>query len=243
MARITKNGTTFNISDIQISNPVISWENHILRVSEITRIWMGNIPPKHIPAEILLILLFLTLSSPQPVTFFVMGVLLAVVTVMQFGSGRTGKEGLQVNVELDSGKVLSFLAVENASAEQFYDSLKSAITGNIESEITFDSHGRLRVDVEEAPGQTPAVKDISIIDVKQNPLLGELQKLYQSITKKTDANSELLHLIDETVHHVKTGNREGLKQEFEQFITLGLIGDCNELGLESLIQEIKSSLY
>ena len=243
MARKTKNGTIFNISDIQITNPVISWENHALRVSEITRIWMGNIPPKHIPAEILLILLFLTLSSPHPVTFFVMAVFLTIVTVMQFRSVRDDKEGLLVNVELNSGKILSFLADENTLAAQFYDSLKSAVTGNIESEIIFDSNGSLRVNVEEVPERTPAVKDISTIDVQQNPLLGELQKLYQSITKKTDANSELLHLIDETVHHVKTGNREGLKQEFEQFITLGLIGDCNELGLETLIQEIKSSLY
>lgn len=246
-----KQKSLFHISDIQITNLAISWENYTLRVPAITRIWVGNMPTRLVPAEILLILLFITLSSPRPVPFFAMAVFLTVITAMQFHPARPAKDELLVNIELDSGKSLSFLAYEEASAKQFYDTLKLAMNGAIESKITFDSNGAIETVSEEpvvytpvpAPEPTSSLTDISEKELQQTPLLGELQALYQSITKKTDANSELLNLIDITGQHAKTGNQEGLRQVFEQFVTLGLIGNCNELGLECLIREIKQSLY
>lgn len=243
MAAKTKNKHLYNISDIHITNHTISWENHIVRVPEIARIWIGRIPSRPFPAKTLLILLFLTLSAPHPVSLLVMSVLLAIISVMMVRHLQPDNTGPQIHIGLRTGEILSFAADHETSATQFYDSLKQAAEGNIKSETIFDTEGNIKEDDEEPLQQTPSVTDLSIMDVQQNPLINELQKLYQSIMKKTNVNSEILHLINEIANLLEAGNREGLKPVFEQFITLGLIGDCNELGLESLIQEIKSSLY
>lgn len=243
MAIISKNKNLYHISDIHITNRTLSWENHTLRVPGITRVWAGNIPPPPFPAKILLILLFLTLSSPRPINFLFMAVVLAAVSVVLLCLARPGKTGPQVHVEMESGTILSFFADEESTAGKFYESLKLAVSGHIGSEITIDSDGNITEIVKEAPEHHSAVTEIPGKEVQQTPLLGELQKLSQSITKKSSENEELLHLIDETSNLVKKGDREGLKQVFEKFITSGLIGDCNELGLETLIQEIKGCLY
>lgn len=243
MATISRNKNLYHISDIHLTNRTLSWENHTLRVPGITRVWVENMPPPSFPAEILLILLFLTLSAPRPMNFFIMAVVLAAVTAVLLYLARPGKAEPQVHVELDSGVILSFLADEESAAGKFYESLKLAVSGNIDSEITIDSGGNITEIAKETPEHPSALTEIPDKEVQQSPLLDELQKLSQSITRKSSENEEILHLIDETANMVKKGDQEGLKQVFEKFITSGLIGDCNELGLETLIQEIKGRLY
>ena len=41
----------------------------------------------------------------------------------------------------------------------------------------------------------------------------------------------------------ESGERSSLTAAYKKFVTLGLISDCNELGLDKIIQEIKASIY
>ena len=53
----------------------------------------------------------------------------------------------------------------------------------------------------------------------------------------------MLSLINEAASLIEKNDRVGLKSVFEKFISLGLINDCNELGLDSLLQEIRATIY
>ena len=39
------------------------------------------------------------------------------------------------------------------------------------------------------------------------------------------------------------GGPSGLTAAYKKFVTMGLISECNELGLDKIIQEIKASIY
>ena len=53
---------------------------------------------------------------------------------------------------------------------------------------------------------------------------------------------QVLNLM-QTARLIETDDKEGLKSTLREFISQGLIGECNELGLDSLIQEIKNNIY
>ena len=48
--------TQYKISNIQIKDGLISWENHTVRSSGISQVWLGELTVKPFPAELFLIL-------------------------------------------------------------------------------------------------------------------------------------------------------------------------------------------
>ena len=112
-------------------------------------------------------------------------------------------------------------------------------------EILFDEKGKAVKSSEEdtAKDPTPAkVKTVSRNAVS-GPLAQELQGLYENYSKKEDADSEILAFIDEMIGLTESGDRSGLTAAYKKFVTMGLISECNELGLDKIIQEIKASIY
>ena len=71
----------------------------------------------------------------------------------------------------------------------------------------------------------------------------ELQVLYENYTKKEDTDNEILAFLEELIGLTESGERSSLTAAYKKFVTLGLISDCNELGLDKIIQEIKASIY
>lgn len=234
----------YAISNISIKGNLISWENHSVWISGITHLWIGRVPVKAFPTTPFLILLFIALSGHHIISIIAMTAALAIGSALWIYKRRRSNMVKQVNVRLHSGEILSFGADNEDSIIQFYNILKAAADkGNI-SETTFDEDGKIVEIPEETSNKKEAgIMEINVKNTVNEQLLSELQKLYQGYIKKTDANSEILQLINDAAKMIEANDREGLKAAFRKFVTLGLISDCNELSLDSLIQEIKSSIY
>lgn len=75
------------------------------------------------------------------------------------------------------------------------------------------------------------------------PIIRELQKLAMHYTKNSEINNEILSLIEKTIQSLNMNDKNEAKKFFSSFVTMGLINDCNELGLNALIDEIKANIY
>lgn len=187
----------FPIVNIYITPTFISWENHIVRASDISLVWVGS-----------------PVLKPS------------------------------VHVMLRSGSLLSFAADDATLAMQFYDVVKQLVEGSMNTESRFDAEGILETHSEEkAEEPISTTENLPAISAPQNPLVEELQKLHQCYVSKIDLNREIMQLINDTVMDIKAGDLAKIKASYEKLVTLGVIQDCNELGLHSLIQEIKSHIY
>ncbi len=49
--------------------------------------------------------------------------------------------------------------------------------------------------------------------------------------------------MKKTIQSLNMNDKTEAKKFFGNFITMGLINDCNELGLNALIDEIKANIY
>ena len=116
--------------------------------------------------------------------------------------------------------------------------------GMAHCEIVFENGGEIiNQTKQEEPEKASSVLELNVSGGLNGQIVQELKRLYGSYTKKTDTNSEVLLLINEAASLMEKNDRVGLKSVFEKFITLGLINDCNELGLDSLLQEIRATIY
>lgn len=195
LMRIRKNH--YPITNIYVTPTFISWENHIVRTSDISLVWVASLEWKPL-----------------------------------------------VHVMLSSGHVLSFTADDEALVMQFYDVVKRLVDGSMKTESRFDAEGILEIQMEETTEEPISkMENYPAISAPQNPLVEELQKLHQCYVSKTDLNREIMQLINDTGMDIKAGDLAKIKASYEKLVTLGVIQDCNELGLHSLIQEIKSHIY
>lgn len=238
---IRKNKSSlYNISNIQIKGSLISWENHMVWSSGISQVWLGDLPEIPFPVKTILILFFISLASPYAA---VMLISLAIGSVMWRFYLQPDKTGKYVNIKLHSGDVITFSANNPDTLFQFYSAVKKMSEGTDFPEIIFAEDGKIVAKPEEETEPEPDVMELSSKSVPSGGLIDELKKLYQNYTDKTDADSEILSLINDTARLIKTGNQQETIESYKKFVTLGLISDCNELGLDKLIQEIKSSIY
>lgn len=244
MSAKTSKANQYHISNIHINRNAISWETHILRASDISHAWIGPLLTKPYPIYRFLLLLFLMLTAHNLISIFAMTALLVIGSVLWVYSHRPRMAKPAVHLMLLSGHILSFTADDASLVNQFYDVVKLLPGRSMKSEFQFDADGNLeeRSD-EETEEPVSTIADISAISAPQNPLVGDLQKLYQSYSSKADATDEIKLLIHDTSALIETGDRDGIKTSFKKFVTLGMIQDCNELNLNSLIQEIKNSIY
>ena len=150
-----------------------------------------------------------------------------------------------VHMKLLDGDVISFSAHDEDSIAEFYEAVKGLTEDGTALEILFDENGKAVKSSEE-----DAAKDTTQAKVKtvnrsaaSGPLTQELQVLYENYTKKEDTDNEILAFLEELIGLTESGERSSLTAAYKKFVTLGLISDCNELGLDKIIQEIKASIY
>lgn len=74
-------------------------------------------------------------------------------------------------------------------------------------------------------------------------LLSQLQTLYTVYSEREDADEEIISLIGQTADKVKSNDMANIKELYGKFIESGLINECNDLGLNVLISEIKSHIF
>lgn len=234
----------YPISNISIKDHLIRWDDHALWISGISRMWLGRMPEEPYPAVTCFLFLFLALSGQYAISMVIMGLLWAAGLAVWIFKRRAHGKKTGVCVQLHGGDILLFESEKEEVPARFYEALANAVDGRNTVEVLFDAAGGVVVSAaEEEPEKTTDIMELSDRSTVTHPLIGELKKLYVCHTQKLDTNSEILSLIDETARMLEAGDRSGVTESFKQFVTLGLISDCNELGLGSLIQEIKSSLY
>lgn len=231
------------ISDIKIGK-LIRWENHCLRSSDISQIWIGSLPGEAFPVKTFTLLLFIALSAAHIFSLIAMLALSALGAALWVYGHRRKDAKKQVHLKLHTGDVFSFSAKNDDALQNFYTAIKEAAQGSFVSEIIFDTEGRIEKKPEaKVPPETDRILKITGENTKNEKLIDELKQLYKGYEKKTETNGEIIQLINDTARLMASDDREGLKKCFQKFVTLGLVNDCNVLGLDSLIQEIKSSVY
>lgn len=231
------------ISDIKIGK-LIQWEEHCILTSHISQIWIGSLPGEVFPVKTFTLLLFIALSAGHIFSLIAMLALSAFGATLWFYRHRQKDAKKQVHVKLHTGDVFSFSAKNEEALEDFYDAIKKTAEGSFVSEIIFDTEGRIEKKPEaEVPPETDGILKINGENTRNDKLIDELKQLYKGYEEKTETNGEIIQLINGTASFMASDDRDGLKKCFQKFVTLGLIDDCNELGLDSLIQEIKSSVY
>ncbi|WP_125144214.1 DUF6232 family protein [Clostridium transplantifaecale] len=241
----------YKVTQIDIKNNVITWENHTLPLSGISRIWADVLPKIPFPSGAAFILLFIALSGRSIESTLIMISVLAVGAAAWLLCHRSDNTERWINIELYSGEIYSLSTGSNDFIDQFYEALKESFGSSTlpGREINFNTDGKIVSAVKDVPAieepvnESPGIMGISGQGTKNSQLVSELQKLYQCYIKKTDADSEILNLINDAARLIDSNDQEGLKTSFKKFVLAGLINDCNDLGLDSLITEIRNSVY
>ncbi len=238
----------FTDSTITIEENTIRWENHMIKTANISHIWMGNCcSDKTFPFHFVLILLLIALSGTTPAS--IIGILLALILypVAWLYWNRKQESSIGINFEICSGIIYSFVCNNEEFTRQAYDLISDLISkGSASSsfQISFLGDGMI---IDNSPTEMESSSDSQIANIMasgvNDPIIKELQKLSMHYTQNNEINKEILNLIENTIQSLNTNDRDEVKKSFSSFVTLGLICDCNELGLNALIDGIKANIY
>ena len=109
-------------------------------------------------------------------------------------------------------------------------------------QISFLGDGKIIENTEIEKESSSSIQNVMASGINE-PIIRELQKLTLYYTKNSEINNEILSLIEKTIQSVNMNDKIEAKKLYSSFITMGLINDCNELGLNTLINEIKANIY
>ncbi len=236
----------FKNSTMVIEGNAVRWENHMMKTSAISRVWMGNGPKENFPVRPSLFLLFIALSGSNPVS--IIGLLIVLALYLAFWSYRheKKKDTKGIHFESNSGKIYTFLSDNDKFTLQAYELISESLAGDKEdTNLQFNFSGDGKIISELLPREdTEKIQVLNVVARGANEqVIKELQKLIVNFTHKNEANKESVELIEETIRLFNINDLEETKKILGRFIVMGLINDCNELGLSALIDAIKSSVY
>lgn len=238
-----KTNQTFKNSTVVIEGNMIKWEDHMIKSPDIARIWQGNCPDCQFPLRFFVLLFFIALTGGGWVAIAIKLLALALYLGAWCYKYWKQKDLAGIHLETSSGKIYSFISNNEAFTTQAYDLIRDLISKNSPSsnaEISFSGDGKI-VDnsTEEEDKETLNI----LSDGINNKIIRELQNLLENYGKKSKTNAEILDLIENTIQSVATDDKIELKKSYSKFVMTGLINDCNELGLNSLIDAIKANVY
>ncbi|WP_313582277.1 hypothetical protein [Lacrimispora sp.] len=234
-------------STITIEKNTIRWENHLIKTASISQIWMGSCTNKPFPVHFVLILLLIALSGTIPGN--IIGILMALVLypIAWFYWNRKQENSKGINFEISSGKIYSFVCNNEEFTRQAYDLISDLISKNSAAskfQINFLGDGKI---IDNSETEKELSSDSQMVNVMASrlnePIIRELQNLFTHYTQNNEINKEILSLIEKTIQSLNANDKIEVAKSFSSFITMGLIKDCNELGLNALINEIKANIY
>lgn len=236
--------------DVQITmkDQTIRWETYTIPLTGISRFWSGERPKEPQPSFFLLLLIFLTAVGVSfPGTVFSAAMALIILVIIGLCELKETKKG--VNIELSSGEVCTFLSEQEAFSAQVCDLLGERVAdreGSGTVIIRFDGGGSIEKEVEEVKTDKPRPREragLQVTNDRSGLAASDLLRLYDNVRERENPDEFLLDLIEETLLLVEENNSQEAKKNFSKFIELGLIHQCNELGLNALLGEIKSCVY
>jgi len=234
-------------STITIEDNTVRWENHMIKTANVSHIWMGSCPSKPFPIHFILVLLFIALSGTRPGN--IIGILLALILypIAWYYWNRKQERSVGVNFEISSGIIYSFVCKNEEFTLQAYDLIRDHISKSRMSsslQISFIGDGKIidNSETEKEPSSGSQMVNLMAGGINE-PIIKELQKLLSHYSQKNEINNEILSLIENTIQSLNANDKTELTKSFSSFITMGLIKDCNELGLNALIDQIKANIY
>lgn len=238
-----KTNQTFKNSTMIIEENTIKWEDHMIRSADITRVWQGASPDCRFPVRLFVLLFFIALSGGGWEGIVIK--LLALALYLGAWGRRYWKEKdvRGIHLESSSGIIYSFISDREEFITQAYGLIRDQIARNSSSaklEISFSGDGKI---IDNSPKETDKPTLNILSDGVNSKIVRELQSLLENYGKKSKSDAEILDLIENTIQSVVADDKAELKKSFSKFIMTGLINDCNELGLNSLIDTIKANVY
>lgn len=154
----------------------------------------------------------------------------------------TDQEGL--NVELNSGSIHSFVSDDKEFLIQAYELLCSiVIDRGCEGMNTIDfEHNELLIYEEPEEILEPETVVVSS-NIIVNPVKRELNILVEHCKKKENMGTAVIQLLEDICNCYDGSCKSNLQDLYKMFIQLTLVNDCNELGLNLLLEEVKMHVY
>lgn len=238
-------------STIDIDGGTMKWDNHMVRLSYTEHLWKGKLTEEKFPVLYVLLGIFISMASYRLLCMALMLAAIVIGGAVWSVWCHNIKNRKGVHLGLISGEIYSFYAENSVFNSKIYELFSRLIAENDDStiyhinlsgegSITEELKAKEEVEAEEIAVPIPKKR---IPQENKGPLVTDLNELLANCEHKGVLNQENLKLIESTIGVAETNDREKMKVFFEQFIISGLINDCNELGLNTLINEIKSSVY
>lgn len=245
-----QNNQILTNSTINITSTVIKWGNHIIKHPSISHIWTGNRITEPIPIPLIplvLLLFFIALSCHFSGAIAISLLILIACAGLWFYLFWKNRNVKGIHFQLVSGTVYSFISNNDDFTNQVFELINEVITDNTTNfnfEVNFNGDGTIEDTLKSTEVEDDTKLPTYFIENGINvPIINELQLLHSNFSETTTKNLEIIKLIEKTMQYVCRNDKEGLKNSFSQFIVLGLIKNCNELGLITLIESIKSTVY
>lgn len=239
----------FENTTMVIEGKTIRWEDHMIQITNISQVWLGNCIKELLPIQLVLILFFIALSGAGPVKTIVMLLALIIYTLTWSYWYWKLKDTKDINLEVSSGDVYSFVSHNEEFTCQVYDLIRDLVAQNSLNTnlcIRFNGDGKI-IDNSIKEKQQEKIVEKQILNIQStgtnNQITMELQKLAQKYAEKKESNGDIIDIIEKTIKLLDTNDKQELKKCFSKFIMMGLINDCNELGLYTLTEVIKNSVY
>ena len=237
----------FKNSMININKNTIKWEDNMIQIPDISRIWVGNCFKDQLPVHLFIILFFIALSGFNQVVRIVLLIILITCLLVWIAWYLKRKDIKDINIEINTGMIFSFASNNDDFTQQIYELITDHLTKKeVYSDINIDFSGDGKIDeITLAVEEKPSNKElINVQSVKEtSPVIIDLQKLLAKYAEKSNDDKDAQELIENTIMLTQISDNEGIKQSFSEFIKKGLINDCNELGLYSLIEAIRKAVY
>lgn len=231
---------------LTLKDQALHWEKGTLLLPQISRIWAGR-SPKELSFALLLTMLLIVTATGVILPDTVAAAVVSLAAIVGAIWPLLAKRKNAVNIELTSGVTCSFLAEREELAVQACRLIVEYAAGKENTETSvIQLYGEVEIPAAEAESKeepSAKVKELKLESNMTNLTSMDLKKLYEHEQEKEAPDQTLLSLIEETIPLVEAGNRQESKIKFTKFIEAGLIQECNELGLNSLIKDIKSSIY
>lgn len=153
------------------------------------------------------------------------------------------QEGL--NVELKSGSIHSFISDDKEFLDQAYQLLCSIVKdGKSEGLNTIDfEFNELHV-YEEHREEILEPEPASVpVNPMMNPVKRELIALMEYCKQKEHSGTVVEQLLQDICDCYDGARKNNIGDLYKMFIQLTLVDECNELGLNALLEEVKRHVY
>lgn len=247
--RIIKN------AQIELAGNLMKSENFGIRISNIIQVWPGMRPKQKITLPMMLFLLFADFMSVIFMNELAATLIVFTSLLVLYISYYMQEEFQGLNIQLSTGEICTFTSDDKDFINQVYQTIIKVLARDdkeYDYVISFKDHlitDNLsepeeeipEVEPEEMESQRPVVK---AADYNGNAnVIAELEQLYTAFENESEINQDFLALIEQTMLQVEENDQKGVKESFEEFLKSGIINECNQLGLNLLIEEIKKKIF